>query len=90
MVRGIARAGLFLGTVLFSAGAWGKTGASYLDLNLKQNRYLGEAQHSAQTSNYTFISGQLNLEKQTEREFAALYFHILLHILLRCSLSPIN
>ena len=33
------------------------TQTSYFDLNLKQNRYLGEAQNSAQQSNYTFISG---------------------------------
>jgi len=41
-------------------------GASYLDLNLQQSRYLGEVQNSNQESNYNFLSGNLELEGKTQ------------------------
>lgn len=51
----------FAGEVAF---AW--TAGNYLGLDLKQNRYLGEVQNSAQEDNYTLLSGDLNLEKDTK------------------------
>lgn len=48
-----------------------KSGTSYLDLNLKQNRYLGEIQHSAQTANYTLVSADLNLEAHSDSGLSA-------------------
>lgn len=39
--------------------------SSYLDLNLRQNRYFGATSSSQQDSNYTTFSTDLNLETQT-------------------------
>lgn len=41
--------------------------ASFLNLDLRQDRYLSEVQHSAQESNFTQISAQLKLEPKTRR-----------------------
>ena len=43
--------------------------ASYLDVDLRQDRYLGEVQHSTQQSNYTQGSLQLNLEPSQPKRF---------------------
>lgn len=39
--------------------------SSYLNLNLTQDRYLGEVQNSTQLPNYTYFSGDMNLETQS-------------------------
>ncbi|MGZ3722765.1 MAG: hypothetical protein ACXVA9_07545 [Bdellovibrionales bacterium] len=38
------------------------SGGSYFNIDLNQTRYPGEVQNSAQSSNYTFVSGDLDLE----------------------------
>lgn len=48
------------GTVAHAA-----TSSNFLDLNLRQNRYLGGVQHSSQGSNYTLFAADLNLETQS-------------------------
>ena len=48
-----------------SFGAWASEATNYLDLNLRQNRYFGDVQSSAQTANYTVLSLDLNLETQS-------------------------
>lgn len=55
----------FTVALLFASNAFGKSAENYLDLNFRQNRYLGGVQNASQTSNYTFLSGDLNLEAQT-------------------------
>lgn len=50
---------------LAANSAWAASTANFLDLNLRQNRYLGDVQHSSQESNYTVFSGDLNLETQS-------------------------
>lgn len=40
--------------------------ASYLDLNLNQNRYLGGAQHAAQVSDYTVLNLDASLSTATD------------------------
>lgn len=50
---------------LWSSFAFGATAASYLDLDLRESRYLGGIQHSAQENSYTIFSGDLNLETQS-------------------------
>jgi hypothetical protein len=64
--RGLAAAFLVGTSLLVHATSEAKTGASYLDLNLKQNRYLGGVQHSAQTSNYTLLAADLNIEGENK------------------------
>ncbi len=58
--------GLLGCATLFGANVSAKPGTSYLDLNLQQNRYLGGVQHSAQTSNYTLLAADLNLESESD------------------------
>ena len=41
------------------------TGASFFDLKLRELRYLGDAQQSAQLQSYTILSGDLNIETQS-------------------------
>lgn len=43
-----------------------KVEASYLDLGLRQNRYLGAVQSNKQELNYTLFATDLNLETQSE------------------------
>ena len=55
--------------VLLSAlsghAAFAATAGSYMGLDLKQSRYVGEVQNSSQASNYTFVSADLNLENSS-------------------------
>ena len=57
-----------------TSAAWGGSFASaapatssYLDLNLKQDRYLGGVQHSSQYQNYTLWATDLNLEAKSSK-----------------------
>jgi hypothetical protein len=50
---------------LWSSFAAAATAASYLDLDLRENRYLGGIQQEAQQNSYTVFSGDLNLETQS-------------------------
>src|ERR1035437_6705172 len=54
-------------TALFGQAAFVANAGSYLDLNLKQNRYLGEVQNSAQAADYTFLDADLDLEATSPR-----------------------
>ncbi len=61
----------FTGFAVALALFWGATASaanetSYLDVDLLQNRYLGEASSSSQNPNYTLISGDLNAEAHTK------------------------
>lgn len=56
---------VMLATGLFVVQTQAAESVNYLDLNLRQNRYLGEVQSSAQGANYTFVSADLNLETQS-------------------------
>ncbi len=67
MVRIWGLATVLLGCTMFiGVTSFAKSGASYLDLNLQQNRYLGGVQHSAQSSNYTLLAADLNLEHESK------------------------
>lgn len=67
MGRSWGLATVLLGCMIFFSGtSFAERGASYLDLNLQQNRYLGGVQHSAQTSNYTLLAADLNLEHESK------------------------
>lgn len=55
-----------LAVFVWSVAGFARTNASYLDLNLRQNRYLGGVQQTKQTSNYTLFAGDLNLETESE------------------------
>ncbi len=60
---------LFAGLLAFafySGHAAAKVEASYLDLGLKQNRYLGTVQSDRSGKNYTLVATDLNLETQSE------------------------
>jgi len=62
--------GLLAVLAAFAVGsplASGATSASYLNLDLRQDRFLGEVQHSAQESNFTQINSRLNLEPKRQR-----------------------
>ncbi|MGE0526670.1 MAG: hypothetical protein AB7G93_12615 [Bdellovibrionales bacterium] len=56
---------LLLAGLISTSLSHADTATNYLDLDLRQNRYLGDVQHSAQKSNYTVFSGDLNLETQS-------------------------
>ncbi len=56
---------LILWVVFGVFGASAAPTPSYLDLNLRQNRYLGEEQNSHQGPNYTFLAVDLNFEGET-------------------------
>ncbi|MGE4132205.1 MAG: hypothetical protein AB7F86_11245 [Bdellovibrionales bacterium] len=47
---------------LTGLNSWAVSSASYFNLDLRQNRYLGEIQHSTQEANYTQLGLDLNLE----------------------------
>ncbi len=51
-----------LAAMLGSAASAAVSSGRYLNIDLNQTRYLGEVQNSAQSSNYTFLTGDLNLE----------------------------
>lgn len=51
--------------VLWGSWAAARTGASYLDLDLRESRYLGGVQNPSQEHSYTLVSGKLNLETQS-------------------------
>jgi hypothetical protein len=58
-----------MAAVFFSAFAnfaWAKGELGSLDLNLRQNRYLGETQTLEQNTNDTFFAGGLNLTPETQ------------------------
>ncbi len=69
--------GLLIGLVALALGAPHANGAakatSYLNLDLRQQRYLGDVQHSTQSSNYTQLSANLNLEPKPERSGRLIY-----------------
>ncbi len=51
--------------VLAGASVHAAKGTSYLNVDLVQERYLGEVQNSSQVPNYTVLSGDLNLEARS-------------------------
>jgi len=51
--------------LILSSPAFARTATSYLDLNLRQNRYFGEVPNPNQDSNYTLFATDLNLETQS-------------------------
>lgn len=71
--RLVARANIIAGVAaaLVAALAWApavfavSTGASYLDLNLRELRYLGDVRQSRQLKSYTILAGDLNIETQS-------------------------
>lgn len=56
----------FILLLLTSSQVLAATRTSFLDVDLRQNRYLGETRSANQSSNYTLLSGDLNVEAQTE------------------------
>lgn len=55
---------MILGSLVGTANA--RTASSYLDLDLRQNRYFGGVPNPNQDSNYSLFSGDLNLETQSD------------------------
>lgn len=65
-VRSTARLAAYaLIASLWASVALATPAASYLDLDLRQNRYLGPVEQSSQSKSYTVYSGDLNLETQS-------------------------
>jgi hypothetical protein len=52
-------------SLLCSQSAFAVTGASYVDLSMRENRYLGDVQMPSQANNYSVFAADLNLETQS-------------------------